>query len=32
VHSLAALGTMPEPTEVDGLLDYGGFDLWRRQR
>jgi hypothetical protein len=32
VRSLAALGTLPEPGEVDGLLDYGGFDLWRRSR
>jgi hypothetical protein len=30
--ALAALGALPEPGEVDGLLDYGGFDLWRRQR
>jgi hypothetical protein len=32
VHALAALGSMPEPTDVDGLLEYGGFDLWRTQR
>jgi hypothetical protein len=32
VCALAALGAMPEPSEVDGLLDYGGFELWRRQR
>jgi hypothetical protein len=30
--ALAALGTLPEPSEVDGLLDFGGFELWRRQR
>jgi hypothetical protein len=32
VHALTALGSMPEPTEVDGLLEFGGFELWRRQR
>jgi hypothetical protein len=31
-RALAALGSMPEPSEVDGLLEFGGFDLWRRQR
>jgi hypothetical protein len=30
--ALAALGSLPDPSEVDGLLDYGGFELWRRQR
>jgi hypothetical protein len=32
VHALAALGSLPEPTEVDGLLEFGGFDLWKKQR
>ena len=32
VRALAALGSMPEPAEVDGLLEFGGFDLWRDQR
>jgi hypothetical protein len=31
-RAIAALGAMPEPTEIDGLTEYGGFDLWRRQR
>jgi hypothetical protein len=30
--ALTALGSMPEPSEVDGLLDFGGFELWRNQR
>jgi hypothetical protein len=30
--ALTALGSMPEPDEVDGLLDFGGFELWRAQR
>jgi hypothetical protein len=30
--ALSALGAMPEPAEVDGLLDFGGFELWRAQR
>jgi hypothetical protein len=32
VRALAALSGLPEPTEVDGLADFGGFDLWRAQR
>jgi hypothetical protein len=32
VQALVALGSMPEPSDVDGMLDYAGFDLWRRQR
>ena len=32
VRSLVALGSMPEPSEVDGLLEFGGFELWRDQR
>jgi len=32
VRALAALSGMPEPTVVDGLEDFGGFDLWRAQR
>lgn len=32
VRALAALSGLPEPTEVDDLGDYGGFDLWRSQR
>lgn len=31
-RALAALGSMPEPNEIDGLTEFGGFDLWRRQR
>jgi hypothetical protein len=30
--ALTALGSMPEPGDVDGLLDFGGFELWRAQR
>lgn len=32
VRAVAALGSLPEPSEVDGLTDFAGFDLWRRQR
>jgi len=32
VRALAALSGLPEPTEVDDLKDFGGFDLWRAQR
>ena len=31
-RALAALGAMPEPSEIDGLTEFGGFDLWRRSR
>ena len=32
VRAITALGSLPEPSEVDGLTDFAGFDLWRRQR
>jgi hypothetical protein len=32
VWTLAALGALPEPSEVDGLSEFGGFDLWRHSR
>jgi len=31
-RALLALATMPAPNEVDGLTDFGGFELWRQQR
>jgi hypothetical protein len=31
-HALLALGSMPEPDEIDGLRGFEGFDLWRQSR
>ena len=31
-RALLALGSLPEPDEVDGLSGFEGFDLWRQSR
>jgi hypothetical protein len=31
-RALLALGSMPEPDEIDGLRGFEGFDLWRQSR
>jgi len=32
IRALLALGSLPEPDEVDGLSGFEGFDLWRKSR
>jgi hypothetical protein len=31
-HALLALGSVPEPDEIDGLRGFEGFDFWRQNR
>jgi hypothetical protein len=31
-RALLALGSLPEPDEVDGLVGFEGFELWRQSR
>ncbi|HET6951625.1 MAG TPA: hypothetical protein VFI47_14685 [Acidimicrobiales bacterium] len=31
-RALLALGSLPEPDEVDGLSGFEGLDLWRASR
>jgi hypothetical protein len=31
-RALLALGSLPEPDDVDGLSGFEGFDLWRQSR
>jgi hypothetical protein len=31
-QALLALGSMPEPDEIDGLRGFEGFDIWRQSR
>jgi hypothetical protein len=31
-RALLALGSMPEPDEIDGLRGFEGFDVWRQSR